>query len=120
MTITQLLRATVLVSLLMTEFMAHADAQKLTSVCAADCATELQECRQQADARAISESAMMPYQGSRNPAPNANQLDAQRSFQAEVQKRRMDNQLQCEAQKNRCISACETPTDATKKSVIFK
>ncbi|MEQ1555642.1 MAG: hypothetical protein ABL915_02450 [Gallionella sp.] len=120
MTITQLLRATVLVSLLMTEFMAHADAQKLTSVCAADCATELQECRKHADGQAMMEGALMPYQGSVNPAPNINQLDAQRSFQAEVQKRRMDNQLQCEAQKSRCDSACAAPATAPKKSVIFK
>jgi len=104
----------------MVGFVAHAHAQELTSSCATDCALELKECRQQADARAISESGFMPYQGSSNPAPNYNQLDAQRGFQAEVQKRRMDNQLQCEAQKNRCISACTTPADATKKSVIFK
>ncbi len=99
---------------------AFAQAQQLTSACASDCALALKECRQQADGRAITESAVMPYQGSNNPAPNANQLDAQRSFQAEVQKRRLDNQLQCEAQKNRCDSACASPAAAPKKSVIFK
>ena len=109
-----------LIGLLMAGFIAHAHAQELASACATDCALELKECRKQADAQAIREGALMPYQGSYNPAPNINQLNAQQSFQAEVQKRRMDNQLQCEAQKNRCISACATPADATKQSVIFK
>jgi hypothetical protein len=113
-------KITLLMSLLSSIFIAHVDAQELASSCVADCATELQECRKQADAQAIREGALMPYQGSVNPAPNINQLDAQRSFQAEVQKRRMDNQLQCEAQKNRCTSACAAPNLEPKKSVIFK
>ena len=120
MKITKLLSVTVFVSVLVVRFIAPAHAQELASACATDCALELKECRKQADAQAIREGALMPYQGSVNPALNANQLDAQRSFQAEVQKRRMDNQLQCEAQKNRCSSAGATPADATKKSVIFK
>jgi hypothetical protein len=120
MKITKLLSVTVWIGLLMAGFIAPAHTQELASACATDCALELKECRKQADAQAITEGAMMPYQGSSNPAPNYNQLDAQRSFQAEVQKRRMDSQLQCEAQKNRCSSAGATPVDATKKSVIFK
>jgi hypothetical protein len=117
---TQLLKTTVLVSLLMAGFIAHVHAQELASSCVADCATELQECRKHADGQAMLEGSMMPYQGSSNPAPNINQLDAQRGFQGEVQKRRMDNQLQCEAQKNRCTSACAAPASEPKKSVIFK
>ncbi len=116
----RILKTIVLINLLMAGFIAHGHAQELTSSCATDCALELKECRKQTDGRAMAEGSMMPYQGSSNPAPNYNQLDAQRSFQAEVQKRRMDNQLQCEAQKNRCASACATPSNAPKISVIFK
>ncbi|MDH2918314.1 MAG: hypothetical protein PXX73_03870 [Sideroxydans sp.] len=109
-----------LMSLLSGVVMTHVQAQELTSSCATDCGAELTECRKQADGRAMMEGSMMPYQGTTNPAPNNNQLDAQRAYQGEVQQRRMDRQLQCEAEKNRCIRACAPPADAPKKSVIFK
>ena len=109
-----------LMSLLSGVVMTHVHAQELPSSCVVACSDDYQACRKQADGQAVMEGSLMPYQGSYNPAPNINQLDAQRSFQAEVQKRRMDNQLQCEAQKNRCASACAAPNLEPKKSVIFK
>ena len=95
-------------------------AVELPSSCQTNCAIELKECRKLADGHAMMEATTMPYSGTYNPTPNSHQLDAQKAYQAEVQKRHMDSNFQCEAQKNHCASACSSPADVPKKSVIFK
>jgi hypothetical protein len=117
---TYLLDTSLLTILLSGILIVPVHAQELPSSCVVACSDDYQACRKHADGQAMLEGSMMPYQGSSNPAPNINQLDAQRGFQGEVQKRRMDNQLQCEARKNRCASACAAPNLEPKKSVIFK
>lgn len=98
----------------------HCMAVELASSCQTSCAFELKECRKIADGRAMMEATIMPYSGTYNPTPNNNQLDAQKAYQAEVQKRHMDNNFQCEAQNNHCASACSASASEPKKSVIFK
>jgi|GEM_PF-2129618 len=107
-----------LASLLAANLCAEAHAE---SECARNCSDSFQSCRQDAENKASMEQGFMPLDGHVHPEPNANPLPARRAYQAEVQKRKMEQQLQCEAQKNRCMSSCAAADNtAAKHSVIFK
>lgn len=104
-------------AMLMSMFIGRANAEDL---CATSCIDAYKSCRQVTDNRAATEAAVMPVGGITNPAPNANPFEARRAYQAEVQKRKLEQHLQCDAQKNSCMRACSVENDAPKKSVIFK
>ncbi|MFM2407901.1 MAG: hypothetical protein RL358_643 [Pseudomonadota bacterium] len=103
--------------MLMSVFIGRANGEDL---CASSCIDVYKTCRQVADNRAATEAGFMPLGGTTNPAPNANPFEARHAYQAEVQKRKVEQHLQCDAQKNSCMRACSAENNAPRTSVIFK